>query len=296
MDYYLYHEFFEIFNDPCYFFEFVKDIEKFELGYLTDTNLHLSLNPIYDEQIRVLFENIKDMPARIVNEQYTDFAINTSFRRSIITHSKNAQNARLDKKYDKNSLNTLCVRGKFDEKDGKIIDRKERTINPRAAKIVEAINSAYPGSVNIEELAAKFEDQNEGYSRIIALILSDSVDILPTVVKSVKYAPGKSKIKEIYERYVRYFLKDNEPVISFSNQFNEIILSKFDKADLEIMLEFNGKNSIKDIKNIIKNKGIMMQRKDKSGNIVNLSVSEAAEIYLDGLIERMANSLMFEEI
>ena len=91
-------------------------------------------------------------------------------------------------------------------------------------------------------------------------------------------------------------MKDDEPAIGFSNQFNEIILSKFDKADLEIMLEFNGKNSIKDIKNIIKKRGITMQRKDKKGNIVNVGIGEAADIYLEGLIKMMTNSLMFEEI
>jgi methyltransferase len=296
MDYYLYHEFFEIFNDPCYFFEFVKDIEKFELGYLTDTNLHISLDTLYDEQICGIFSSIKDIPARIVKEQYIDFAINSSFRRSIITHAQNIQNARLDKRFDKKSVNALYIRGKFDEKDGSIIDSKERIVNPKTTKIVDVINSAYPGSVNIEELVTKFEDKNEVYSSIIAFILNGSVDILPVAVKCIKYAPGKSKIKEIYERYIRYFLKDDEPAIGFSNQFNEIILSKFDKADLEIMLEFNGKNSIKDIKNIIKKRGITMQRKDKKGNIVNVGIGEAADIYLEGLIKMMTNSLMFEEI
>lgn len=296
MDYYLYHEFFEIFNDPYYFFEFIKDIEKFELGYLADTNLYLSLNTLYDEQIYSLFDAIKDMPARIVKEQYTDFAINSSFRRSVITHSINAKNARLDKKYDKKSLNVLHIRGKFEAKDGDIVDIKGRIVNPKVAKIVEAINSVYPGSINIKELVDRFEDKNEVYSNVIPLILNDSVDISPVAIKCVKYAPGKSKIKEIYERYIKYFLKDDEPAISFSNQFNEIIFSKFNKADLEIILEFNGKNSIKDVKNIIKSKGIKMQRKDEKGNVVNVGTSEAADIYLRSLIERMTNSLMFEEI
>lgn len=294
-DSYIFHEYFEIFNDPCFFYEFIEHIEKYELGYLVDSNLIFSLNNAYDQQLSGIVKNFNNMEPRIAIEQFFDFTTGMSFRRSIITHKANLAKARLDKTFSKKVLDELNLLGSFTIKDDKIFDSKNKEINSRVIKIVNILNSSFPSTISIKDLVEMFDenDKNQVYADIVSLIINDSVDILLNPIVCVKYNPGKSKIKDIYKRYIKYFLNNDERIISFSNYLNEII-GKFAKEEFEIMLAFDGQNSIKDIKRLLKEKNIQMQRKNEKGELEIVDKNEAVDIYIAGIIEKMVRNNMFE--
>ena len=297
-DSYIYHEYFEIFNEPCLLYEFVRHLDLYDLGYLTDSNLFFSLNDIKREQIFSMVSKLGgDMEPRIAAEQYVDFATNMTFRRSIVTHKENLSKAKLDKTFSKKVLNELNLLGSFKIKDDKIFDSKNREINQRTSKIIEILNSSFPSSISVKEVVDRFANENDNivYADIVGLILNDSIDILPNPVICVKYNPGKSKLKESYKKYIEYFINNDERIISFANYLNEII-GKFDKEEFKIMLAFDGQNSVKDIKRLLKEKDIRMQRKNEKGELENIDKNEAVEIYVTGLIEKMTRNNMFELI
>ncbi|QLB21644.1 methyltransferase type 12 [Vespertiliibacter pulmonis] len=87
--YYIAHEYFEGYNNPLYFKDFIQKISKYNLSYVTDSTrpiiFHhfLFQNEEYN-QICQFFENKLESV-----EQYVDFIENRQFRTSIITHKAN---------------------------------------------------------------------------------------------------------------------------------------------------------------------------------------------------------------
>ena len=73
-------------------------------------------------------------------------------------------------------------------------------------------------------------------------------------------------------------------------------MNNLSREYFEIMPMFNGKNSIKDIKRIIKEMGFSAHRVDENGRQIKIDINEGVNTYLENLIQRMTNSHMFEPI
>ena len=86
-DYYVGHDHLEPHNDPVYFHQFIEHARKYDLSYLCDADLTLSAVSTYD---KVLNSRLKKLApdSRIEQEQYLDFIVDTSFRKSIFCKSK----------------------------------------------------------------------------------------------------------------------------------------------------------------------------------------------------------------
>lgn len=80
-DSYLYHEYLEETNEPCYFSDFMDDAEKFNLAYLADSDLATVYLGNQKEKVSKTLSQIQD-PVRI--EQYLDYINNRRFRRTLL--------------------------------------------------------------------------------------------------------------------------------------------------------------------------------------------------------------------
>lgn len=87
--YYVAHEYFEEFNEPMYFCDFIEKIKKYNLGYVADTNMpNLTTKFIFrDQEYQDVCQYFNNNVEKI--EQYSDFVVNRAFRCSIITHQQN---------------------------------------------------------------------------------------------------------------------------------------------------------------------------------------------------------------
>lgn len=97
-DYYVGHDHLEPNNDPVYFHQFVKHLEKHGLAYVCDADLTLSLVGPYDTDMASKLDQLAPNN-QVGQEQYLDFMLDTQFRKSIICKASQIRS-------DKNSLRT----------------------------------------------------------------------------------------------------------------------------------------------------------------------------------------------
>ena len=81
---YIFHDYLEAYNAPCYFSEFVAELGKERLQYLGAAGGATALDDLRPEAREVLGPLRAD---RIRLEQYIDFVTGQTFRRSLITHA-----------------------------------------------------------------------------------------------------------------------------------------------------------------------------------------------------------------
>ena len=107
-DYYVGHDHLEPHNDPCYFYQFNDHLKAHNLAYVCDADLTLSMVRTYDESIADKLEKLAPH-SQADQEQYLDFMLDTTFRKSIICKSDAAKNISYDVA-NPEKVNTVPVR------------------------------------------------------------------------------------------------------------------------------------------------------------------------------------------
>ena len=94
-EYYVGHDHLEPNNDPVYFYQFNDHLAAHNLAYLCDADLTLSMVRSFDVDIADTLDKLA--PNDHVNqEQYLDFILDTTFRKSIICKAKHAESVTYD--------------------------------------------------------------------------------------------------------------------------------------------------------------------------------------------------------
>lgn len=94
-EYYVGHDHLEPNNDPVYFYQFNDHLADHNLAYLCDADLTLSMVHSFDVDIADTLDKLA--PNDHVNqEQYLDFMLDTTFRKSIICKAKHAESVTYD--------------------------------------------------------------------------------------------------------------------------------------------------------------------------------------------------------
>ena len=107
-DYYVGHDHLEPHNDPCYFYQFNDHLKAHNLTYVCDADLTLSMVRTYDESIADKLEKLAPN-SQADQEQYLDFMLDTTFRKSIICKADAAKNISYDVA-NPDKVNTVPVR------------------------------------------------------------------------------------------------------------------------------------------------------------------------------------------
>ena len=107
-DYYVGHDHLEPHNDPCYFYQFNDHLKAHNLSYVCDADLTLSMVRTYDESIADKLEKLAHN-SQADQEQYLDFMLDTTFRKSIICKDRAANDISYDVA-NPDKVNTVPVR------------------------------------------------------------------------------------------------------------------------------------------------------------------------------------------
>jgi len=89
-DHYLLHEYLEAINTPCYFLEFAAAAQQAGLAYVTDAEPHLTFASTYGAKVALGLNGLSANSNREMREQYLDFAVGRSFRKSLLVHADRA--------------------------------------------------------------------------------------------------------------------------------------------------------------------------------------------------------------
>ena len=94
-EYYVGHDHLEPNNDPVYFYQFNDHLGAHNLAYLCDADLTLSMVRSFDADIADTLDKLAPNDY-VAQEQYLDFMLDTTFRKSIICKSKHAESVTYD--------------------------------------------------------------------------------------------------------------------------------------------------------------------------------------------------------
>lgn len=94
-EYYVGHDHLEPNNDPVYFYQFNDHLEAHNLAYLCDADLTLSMVRSFDADIADTLHKLA-LNDHVAQEQYLDFMLDTTFRKSIICKAKHAESVIYD--------------------------------------------------------------------------------------------------------------------------------------------------------------------------------------------------------
>ena len=94
-EYYVGHDHLEPNNDPVYFYQFNDHLGAHNLTYLCDADLTLSMVRSFDADIADTLDKLA-LNDHVAQEQYLDFILDTTFRKSIICKAKHAESVTYD--------------------------------------------------------------------------------------------------------------------------------------------------------------------------------------------------------
>lgn len=94
-EYYVGHDHLEPNNDPVYFYQFNDHLGAHNLAYLCDADLTLSMVRSFDADIVDTLDKLA-LNDHVAQEQYLDFMLDTTFRKSIICKAKHAESVIYD--------------------------------------------------------------------------------------------------------------------------------------------------------------------------------------------------------
>lgn len=94
-EYYVGHDHLEPNNDPVYFYQFNDHLGAHKLAYLCDADLTLSMVRSFDADIADTLDKLA-VNDHVAQEQYLDFMLDTTFRKSIICKAKHAESVTYD--------------------------------------------------------------------------------------------------------------------------------------------------------------------------------------------------------
>lgn len=265
-DYYVGHDHLEPHNDPCYFYQFNDHLKAHNLSYVCDADLTLSMVRTYDDSIADKLEKLAPN-SQADQEQYLDFMLDTTFRKSIICK----ENAAKDINYDvanPDKVNTVPVRSivnsfvfqiLFDEEALEMFEN-ELVRDTFQALIKDG------GTFNMIEALAILkaahdtanasEDDLEPavcslYKAIVEHMVRGGIRFYKTFPDKQEYMEGSSYVPARFTNFVKAIADGGSEYIYGANMFNDAIgdISEEDLLFMELLNKPKAKSTmIKKIK------------------------------------------------
>lgn len=133
-DWYLFHDFLSEENQPFYFSDILKDVQKAELQYLCDAEIPKLFPQELPEMHRELLKSVPG--GRLRKEQYTDFFRRTMFKRSLLVQKE----ASLSLQLDSQPIEQLSIRSTLRPSEGPTVDLSDGTevafVGPNGGRVV----------------------------------------------------------------------------------------------------------------------------------------------------------------
>ena len=265
-DYYVGHDHLEPHNDPCYFYQFNDHLKAHNLSYVCDADLTLSMVRTYDESIADKLEKLAHN-SQADQEQYLDFMLDTTFRKSIICKESAAK----DISYDianPDKVNTVPVRSivnsfvfqiLFDEEALEMFENelvrdtfKALIKDGGTFNMIEALAILKAA----HDTANASEDDLEPavcslYKAIVEHMVRGGIRFYKTFPDKQEYMEGLSYVPARFTNFVKAIAEGGSEYIYGANMFNDAIgdISEEDLLFMELLNKPKAKSTmIKKIK------------------------------------------------
>lgn len=246
-NYYLIHEYLEEYNDPMYLHEFDDRLVEKNLKHLSSVTLSDSFITNYNKEVQKnIIQLSKDN--HIVKEQCIDYMKNTLFKRSIICRIENIDNANFSENINKEVLNkfylygNLEILGSYDENFKNLLQ-----INKKVYKISDLLDNLAKSELYINsDLKEKEHLENMVYTVVLFNIVNSRIAFTKyNFYKEFNFKTNK--ITNKFEKYLTYFLEEENPKISIANSINEVEI--LTNLDIYTILQLSKENDFEIIKN-----------------------------------------------
>lgn len=260
-EYYVGHDHLEPNNDPVYFYQFNDHLAAHNLAYLCDADLTLSMVRSFDADIADTLDKLAPND-HVAQEQYLDFMLDTTFRKSIICKAKHAESVTYDMGnpelvnsvpmrtiinsftytilFDEEALSMFendIVRDTFQSiiKDGGQFNMIE------ALAIVKAANDAAKGDDESLETAV-----NALYVAMAEHIVRGGLRFLKHPHPKAYYMEGQSFVPARFTKFVKALVESGTDIMYGATSENEAVenLSDEDLMFMEILNKPKAKSTI----------------------------------------------------
>lgn len=279
-NYYLAHEYLEIFNDPLYLHEFVDSVRNKGLEYVSDVNLRLSFISQYSEDF---IKKIKELTLgdRIIKEQCIDYIFYTNFRKSLVCKGENSKIINTTESIPKTIFEQFYFRiNMTDSEIDSIVNEDMR----------EYIKENRYAIFKIEDFKNKFKDNQElveGFcTLLINLIISNQVYYSLNKPEKIEFEENVTYIPTKFIKYIELCISENNKYIEMADYFNLMIRSNlFNIVDLYIMQELEYPNTKEKIIEKVQDKMKNTEIKLINGENEQLELSEYFETAISKICE-----------
>ena len=265
-DYYVGHDHLEPHNDPCYFYQFNDHLKAHNLSYVCDADLTLSMVRTYDDNIADKLEKLAPN-SQADQEQYLDFMLDTTFRKSIICKESAAKDISYDVA-NPDKVNTVPVRSivnsfvfqiLFDEEALEMFENelvrdtfKALIKDGGTFNMIEALAILKAA----HDTANASEDDLEPavcslYKAIVEHMVRGGIRFYKTFPDKQEYMEGLSYVPARFTNFVKAIADGGSEYIYGANMFNDAIgdISEEDLLFMELLNKPKAKSTmIKKIK------------------------------------------------
>lgn len=297
-DYYVGHDHLEPHNDPCYLYQFNDHLKANNLAYVGDADLTLSMVRTYDESIADKLEQLASN-SQADQEQYLDFMLDTTFRKSIICKASAAK----DISYAVSNpaeVNTIPVRTAINNFTFQILFDEEALEMFENSLVKDTFQALIKdgGTFNMIEALAILKAAHEAanasddelepavcslYKAVVEHMVRGGIRFYKTFPEKQEYMEGLSYIPVRFTNLVKAIANGGGEYIYGGNSFNDAIgdISEEDLMFMELLNKPKSKSTLtKKIKDTI-----FSADKSQSGKHQNAM----AEAFYNELTKRMGD-------
>ena len=268
-DYYVGHDHLEPHNDPCYLYQFNDHLKANNLAYVGDADLTLSMVRTYDESIAEKLEQLAPN-SQADQEQYLDFMLDTTFRKSIICKASAAK----DISYAVSNpaeVNTIPVRTAINNFTFQILFDEEALEMFENTLVKDTFQALIKdgGTFNMIEALAILKAAHEAanasddelepavcslYKAVVEHMVRGGIRFYKTFPEKQEYMEGLSYIPARFTNLVKAIADGGGEYIYGGNSFNDAIgdISEEDLMFMELLNKPKSKSTLtKKIKDTI---------------------------------------------
>ena len=268
-DYYVGHDHLEPHNDPCYLYQFNDHLKTHNLAYVGDADLTLSMVRTYDESIADKLEQLAPN-SQADQEQYLDFMLDTTFRKSIICKASAAK----DISYAVSNpaeVNTIPVRTAINNFTFQILFDEEALEMFENTLVKDTFQALIKdgGTFNMIEALAILKAAHEAanasadelepavcslYKAVVEHMVRGGIRFYKTFPEKQEYMEGLSYIPARFTNLVKAIADGGGEYIYGGNSFNDAIgdISEEDLMFMELLNKPKSKSTLtKKIKDTI---------------------------------------------
>ena len=268
-DYYVGHDHLEPHNDPCYLYQFNDHLKANNLAYVGDADLTLSMVRTYDESIADKLEQLAPN-SQADQEQYLDFMLDTTFRKSIICKASAAK----DISYAVSNpaeVNTIPVRTAINNFTFQILFDEEALEMFENTLVKDTFQALIKdgGTFNMIEALAILKAAHEAanasddelepavcslYKAVVEHMIRGGIRFYKTFPEKQEYMEGLSYVPARFTNLVKAIADGGGEYIYGGNSFNDAIgdISEEDLMFMELLNKPKSKSTLtKKIKDTI---------------------------------------------